>query len=831
MGLMEGSRFSYRFLERARRWCAGTMVRWSATAVLCCIVVGSVAAQSGPGGVGSVQARRQFSTLAEMIERFQTDANVRRRWEVVAGQVFEGESLILGGDRDPVDVVLRRTEALLKHIESMAGARGLSVEETRLRGLKKDNARIGVEDADGRYRLFEQTLRLRRRIAFSNPLLDFDKILFLKRHFLSAEMTRGNHMCDQYFGFNAVAGGGVYVLEDAFAETPSERDVLADSVCENGRFKDKKLRPGGFLSPELSYDGREILFAYTEGEATPFVWTEKSTYHIFKVNVDGSGLVQLTDGVVNDFDPCRLPNGRIAFISERRGGYGRCHPRPVPLYTLHSMNADGGDIVRLSHHESNEWHPSVNRDGMIVYTRWDYTDRGNIQAHHPWITTPDGRDARAIQGNFGKSKQARPLMEMDVKAIPGSHKYIATAAAHHSQAYGSLVLIDPRIEDDDAMSAVRRLTPEAPFPEAEVGWNDGQLYATAWPLSEYFYLCVYDAEGSGRRGTSNNYGIYLVDAFGNKELIYRDPAISCLSPIPLRERRAEPVLAEAMGGSEEPEETETATVGVVNVYNSLKPFPEGTTIKALRIIQVLPKTTPLINEPRIGYGNEKGARAVLGTVPVEADGSAYFELPAGKLVYFQVLDERGLAVQSMRSDTYVHSGERLVCRGCHEPRHSSGGVRDGFAAAFRRAPSKIRPGVEGSNPFSFPRLVQPVLERNCVACHEKESEAVDLRKGDWANESDYRYTSYRNLREYAFFYGATRNKYDPWTTPRTTPGEFGARGSKLYGILAAEHYGVELSKADFHRITLWLDCNSDFFGAYEDTKAQARGEVVRPALE
>ncbi|MHC4284441.1 MAG: hypothetical protein ACYSWZ_15930, partial [Planctomycetota bacterium] len=131
----------------------------------------------------------------------------------------------------------------------------------------------------------------------------------------------------------------------------------------------------------------------------------------------------------------------------------------------------------------------------------------------------------------------------------------------------------------------------------------------AWPLSEYFYLCVYDGDGSARRGTKNNYGIYLVDAFGNKELIYRDPVISCLSPIPLRPRQKPPVLA---GGAtdipeQSPELQKTTTVGVINVYNSRLPFPEDTTIKALRIIQLLPKTTPLINEPRIGYGNEKGA--------------------------------------------------------------------------------------------------------------------------------------------------------------------------------------------------------------------------------
>ena len=784
------------------------------------------------------EAKKQFTTLQELSTKFQKDAKVRKRWETIAAQTFRSESLIFASDRDAADVVLRRTDALLAHLQSMSGAPDLSTEENQLTQLKIEGTRIPLEDSEARYQLFEQVLRLRRRIAFSNPLLDFDHILFVKRHFLPESVTwgsdmRGNHMCDQYFGFHAIPGGGLFVLENPFGEKPTIRNILADSVCENGRFKGKKLHPGGFLSPDLSYDGSTILFAYTEAEPTRYKWTEKSTFHIFKVNVDGSCLVQLTDGPVNDFDPCWLPNGRIVFISERRGGYGRCHPRPVPVYTLYSMNADGSNIIRLSHHEANEWQPSIDRNGMIVYTRWDYVDRGNIQAHHPWITTPEGYDARAIQGNYGKSKWARPTMELDLRAIPGSHKYIATAAAHHSQAYGAIVLIDARIKDDDVMAPVRRLTPEVPFPEAEISYNDGQVYATAWPLSEYFYLCVYDADGSARRGMENNYGIYLVDAFGNKELLYRDASISCLSPIPLRPRKKPSVLAGATVTPEQPlsKLPRTAPVGVLNVYNSLNPFPEGTIIKALRIIQVLPKTTPLINEPRIGYGNEKGARAVLGTVPVEVDGSAYFSLPVGKPVYFQALDERGLAVQSMRSDTYAHPGHRLLCRGCHEPRHSAPSVPERLPLAFRRPPSRIQVDIEGSNPFSFPRLVQPVLERNCVTCHEKEPKAPDLRKGDWKKNLHYWYGSYDNLREYAFFFGSVRSTYDPWTVPRTIPGQFGARASKLYEILRQGHHDVKLSTGDFHRITLWLDCNSDFFGSYEDTEAQARGQTVQPTLE
>jgi len=316
-------------------------------------------------------------------------------------------------------------------------------------------------------------------------------------------------------------------------------------------------------------------------------------------------------------------------------------------------------------------------------------DRGFNQAHHPWITTPDGRDARALHGNYPTEIGRRPWLEIDVHAVPGSGEFVATAAAHHGQAYGSLVLIDPDVQDDDAMSQVRRLTPDAPFPEGEGG---GYVYATAWPLAEDYCLCAYDADGE-------THGLYLVDSFGNKELLYRDPAVGCLTPIRLRPRKRPPALPESPAGMaplpsrspgdparQEPRPParpapanagshSSGTVTLLNVYDSRLPWPPGTRIRALRILQVLPKSTPYANAPRIGHGSQKGARAVLGTVPVEADGSARFLLPAGKPVYFQALDERGLAVQSMRSDTYVHPGEGLTCQGCHNPPRRSPSIR------------------------------------------------------------------------------------------------------------------------------------------------------------
>jgi len=795
----------------------------------------------------------EFSVLQKQIRQHKNGRN-KELARKVAEQTFNAESLIHDTDRDPVYVILRRTEALIKQLNKMADATDLSGHQRRLNEFKSENSTIDVDDLAARKKLFDEVAKLRREISFSNPLLDFNKILFIKRHFNPGAEKKGNHMCDQYFGFHAIKGGGIFILDNPFSDNPTIRNVLENSVCENGRFKGRKLTSeGGFLSPELSFDGKTIFFAYTDiaEDGKRYVWTQDNTWHIFKVNVDGSHLQQLTDGITNDFDPCLMPNGRIMFISERRGGYGRCHGRPVPSFTLHSMNADGSDIVMLSPHETNEWHPTVGNDGMIIYTRWDYVDRGFNQAHHLWLTTPDGRDSRAIHGNFSPSERVRPHMELDGRAIPGSHKLIATAACHHGQAYGSLVLIDPRIEDDDAMAPVRRITPDQLFPESEIQGHTGPAgYSSAWPLSEHFYLCVYDPQSRVDAGTSNNYSIYLLDAFGNKERIYQDVEISCLNPIPLRPREMPPVLPHTIAVGKplaegeqfvqkDPESIpEFGEVGLVNVYQSRYALPEGTTIKALRIIQLLPKSTPYASTPQIGYGDQKSARAILGTVPVQDDGSAYFKLPVNTPVFFQALDANGLAVQSMRSATYVHPGEKLVCHGCHDNRYRAPTRPKQYPVAMKRKPSEITPDVDGSKPFSFPRLVQPVLDKKCVACHMKNADkkAPDLRRRDPEADPAVEltrelkrlnwYLSYHNLRPYVtYFDNAT------FTTARTIPGQFGANASKLYQMLKKGHHGVELSKEEMHRITLWLDSNADFFGSYENLEAQARGEVVLPTLE
>jgi hypothetical protein len=690
--------------------------------------------------------------------------------------------------------------------------------DVRLSEMEK----AGEAPESARREIYLQACRVKRQIAFANPLLEIDKLLFIKRHDPGGVF----HMCDQYYGCNAKPGGGLFVLEQPCGERPRLVNLLEDSVVAQGRLAGQKLAGGSFLSPDVSFDGGTILFAYSEAKAEQtYQWAPEYSYHIFKVNSDGTGLVQLTDGPWDDFDPCFLPNGRIVFVTERRGGYLRCG-RHCPVYTMFSMRPDGSDIICLSYHETHEWHPSVTNDGMIVYTRWDYVDRDTNIAHHIWTCYPDGRDPRSFHGNYPTRRESRPWMEMSLRAIPDSNKFVASTGAHHGHAFGSLVLIDPRVEDDGAMSQLTRLTPEVPFPEAEGRPIDKYMvYGTPWPLSEDDYLCVYDPDARNR-------GIYWIDRFGNKELIYRDPSISCLSPMPLGPRPRPPVIpSETCQAAEDAHQERQATIAVMNVYDADFAWPAGTKIEGLRIIQLLPKSTAPPNEPRIGVANQTNARASLGTVPVEPDGSAYFEAPVGVPIYFQAIDQHGTAVQSMRSVTYVHPGERLTCQGCHERKHDPPNRPVSLPLALRRPPSEIQPDVEGANPFSYVRLVQPVLDRHCVQCHQ-EKKALDLSgKLDgphgWSR-------SYNNLAaKYGFYFHVSNGSINAGVHggSRTTPGQFGARVAGLKEYLDESHYGVKLPPEDRHRITLWLDCNSEFYGSYENTTAQARGEIVYPTLE
>ncbi len=635
----------------------------------------------------------------------------------------------------------------------------------------------------------------------------------------------------QYYGWRARPGGGLFVLDEP-GRSLRARDILAG-----------KLAGGNVLEPRLSYDGKRVVFSYVEcpdGPLDPAKVSnadpaDRNFYHLWEVNVDGTGLRRLTDGAFDDLMPCYLPDGGIAFVSTRRMGYARCFGAQFSarwdVYTLHRMNGDGSGVRTLSYHDTNEWFPTVSNTGHVLYARWDYIDRDAVTHQNLWASRPDGTNPLAVWGNA----TPKPHCTFQPQPIPGSGKIVFTASAHHSIAGGPITIVDPSVAPDGE-EALERITPDIPFPEAES--NDIRHYYDApWPLSEDFYLVSYSPyplEWEPRANRADALGLYLLDRWGNRELIYRDPAIGSTNPCPLRPRPMPPVLASTVADNPPP----VGEMVVSDVYEGLGDVPRGR-IRELRVVQVFPKTTYVANSPPIGMAREENGRAVLGTVPVEADGSARFLVPAGKLIHFQALDAVGFAYQTMRSGTYVQPGERVACVGCHEHKMTAPRRVGADLMALRRPASQLDPGPWGGRPFSYPEVVQPVLDRHCVRCHGGEKTEGNLvLTGEPAAGFSRSYVALMQDPE-AFWGGGTNpESAAKYWVPRfggrnqvqVTPpgGMYGALGSRLMKLLRDGHEDVRLPDDDLRRLALWIDLNAIFYGVNlpDDQARLLRGERV-----
>ena len=701
------------------------------------------------------------------------------------------------GQGFPVEEVVRRGKLLAADLAT----RGVDVTQV----VRLLNA---IDPADASRANYLRARAAVRTLVMRNPLLNFEQILCVKR-----APGQYSHMSDQYLGWWSRPGGGVYVLEGWKTGRVRERCLTSG------------LPEGSALTPELSYDGRTVLFSWCryypqlasavklDKQAVP----EDAFYHVYQVNLDGTGLKRLTHGPFDHFDARWLPDGRIVFLSTRRGaslvrpstrpcdrdastpdGYVRCGGdavRPVAVYTLHTMAADGSDIRPISAFESFEWTPSVARDGRILYARWDYVDRDNMPYMKLWSTLPDGGHPRIEYGNY----TSNPHCVFEAREIPGSHRFIATASGHHSITGGSLILLDPnRAVDGD--EAITRLTPEVCFPETE-GWPT-TYFASPWPLSETYHLVGWSSQPLGVEGAVNPVnamGLYVLDTFGNLELICRDPDISVMYPIPVRPR-AKPQIIPATARADQ-----TDGLYVLADVNRGLPQQLRGQVKALRIVALPTKPQPWMNTPHLGVTGDDPGKAVLGVAPVEADGSACFQVPGGMPVFFQALDAHGRAIQTMRSATYVQPGQTLSCIGCHERRDTAPPPL-GTLQALQRRPSAPQPEPDGSWPIRYDILVQPVLDQNCAGCHAPGGKAEHLpltQDSSYDRLLDTGSPSLRQLVSTAYRRG------------RSVPGETPSVSSGLAQRLDRGH-GKPLTPEDRYRLNLWMDTYAQVRGAFSD---------------
>ena len=706
--------------------------------------------------------------------------------------------------------------------------------EAECRALEKKiagAAELSEEEMTAQYIAARRAVRA---LAMKNPLLNFDKLLVTKL------LDPGwiYHMSDQWYGWWSRPGGGIYVLEDFKSGAPKE-------TCLTAQFAE-----GCFQRPMLSWDAKKVLFAYAKffpdvnanrTKTDKATLPEESFYHVYEMNIDGSGLRQLTFGKYNDFDARYLPDGRILFLSTRRGwhtrysnddvqatirdgarpeSYVRCGGddwRPVAVYTLHTMSADGSDMRTISPFEMFEWTPTVANDGSIIYARWDYVDRHNMPYMGLWRMNPDGTQPSHFYGNYTRNPQSM----FEPRAIPGSSKMVFTAGAHHANVGGSLVLVDVT-HGEDGENPIVRLTPEVPFAESETSGNGSvwlqHYYASPCPLSETFYLTGWSWRGLRTHFAQNDdgarMGTYLYDAFGNLDLLCADPSFQVQHPIPIVAQKPPPVIASTL----KDDAPLHGRFMLSNIYKSRHPFPEGARVSSLRIVAIPPKVQPHMNNPEIGVTADDPGKCVLGTVPVAADGSANFLAPSNVTLFFQALDDDGVVVQTMRSGVSLQPGQTWTCSGCHEPKDEVGYATPQQGVALKDAPAKITPEGEGSWPFRFDRLVQPVLKNSCAACHtggEKEPFAfADDPKAAWKQLVNAGQPSVAAL---------VKKHYNDST--ESIPGEGIAANAKLYKHVRRQWERGKMETGDFRRLVLWMDIYGQYLGTFNDWQEQELADL------
>lgn len=713
--------------------------------------------------------------------------------------------------------------------------------------LASDEDDRGVVGALQRYLTLREALR---KLVLADPAVVGQPILFLTEERFTWQML--HEYFSYYYNKCGMHGGSIRLLTEPGKSFATES--LTDGLFPRGVFQ----------TSSLSWDGKSVYFSFADFSETqdpnqpktnvealmglPYVADFDSNYmkdpkgkfNLYKLTIADRKVERLTTGSDDDFDPAETPDGDVIFMSTRRGGYGRCHGHyePLNVQTLHRLNSETKEVTTLSWHETNEWQPSFLNDGRVLYTRWDYVDRAASKHHGLWTTNPDGTNSEIFFGNYTFDVNAC----YQGKAVPNSNKVMFIGGAHHLDVGGTILLFDPskmRYDPEtgqDDLASIEFLTPEVPLPETAA---DGacvcqQYYFSPTPLSEDSWITSYSHEplGGYLAGTKScgKLGVYYGDRYGNLELLYEnlENNESALYPTPVAARTRPAVVPSTLSKNADP----TGTFVLSNVYESLMPFPKDRKIAELRVVQLLPKGPDYQSDnPRVGRPGSANARMFLGTVPVEEDGSAYFTAPANVPLYFQAVDESGRAVQSMRSIVYLQPGENRGCVGCHEQAQTT--LTNDSAKrplASLRDPSAITPGPEDLKPVSYPRFIQPILDRRCVACHDggENAPAPTL-----TGEPEEPFTkSYNQLVPYLKWYewgGATHREIV------TIPGECGADISPLSDIITNErHKDIGLTDEERRDVLLWCDLNVPFYGVYDHAEQarQLRGErVAEPELQ
>jgi hypothetical protein len=734
----------------------------------------------------------------------EADTALRDDWMFQA----EGKPLAKRAEQE-----LRWTRDLARRLAR--GPRGLKLNgelgelaalEQQLDTLTKTDDVAAVKDPARE--LYLSIREVKRRIQFKNPVVDFTSVLLVDNPYPAGREWQ--HQVRHRNGMMAVPGGRLLVL---------------DGLHPGGRVR--KLapdRPASFWRPDLSFDARRVLFCMKRHD--------EAAFHLYEINLDGTGLRQITDGPYDDLDPIYLPDGRLMFSSTRGNTYIRCMPYTYS-YILARCDADGRNLYLLSTASEPEWLPTLLNDGRVIFSRWDYIDKALWRIQSLWTARQDGTRVETFWGN----QSVWPDHLAEARPIPGSDRVMFTGVAHHDWFAGSIGILDPS-KGRNFPHGLTKVTADVAWPECGAPPLDPieaadyhsagkfDAYQTPYPLSEEDFLV------STRR--AGKFRLYLMDVHGNRELIY-EGAHHAWHAVPVKPRAAPPAHSDLVAWPGTGRDRRTPEPGVfynANVTQGVPDLPPEK-VKFLRVLQMDHKTYSLwgrdarFSGPAVSPLQDDGVKRILGTVPVEADGSVYFKAPPGVVLYFQLLDEHQRALHTMRSSTGLLPGEQRSCVGCHE-QHTTAPVNM-TGLALRDKPRELTPPPWGAASVGYERLVQPVLDRHCGKCHSGGGGAkpdLTLRRGNGVFPEPYLTLIGPigfglNKQPHApGLAGALMcenfEQSDPASYASLRPMQHLSYKSPLIDLcLGGKHHDVKLPSADLQTLIGWVDANCPYRGEEE----------------
>ena len=665
---------------------------------------------------------------------------------------------------------------------------------------------------------------LRRKALLANPtLLELPGILLVQRKPKDPRSPEVMTARDETIGYSGGLARDIAMPSNHECNASLERTgyddriVMLDPEVPEAALK-TVYRPehSAYVGQlDLDFDARRVLFTQSDIK----------NWKLFEWDLAHASLRQVSHmpDDVDCMDAAYMPNGDIVFGSTASYQSVPCWHGQKRVSNLYVMARDGSKVRQVCFDQDHDYHPTILNNGQVLYQRWDYTGICHIFLRQLMVMNPDGTKQRAIYG----SNSWYPNALFFPRALPGeSTKIVSILSGYHgAHRAGQLVLLDTSVGWHEGAGIVQRISgrgdPITPKIKDALVQGDWPLFLHPYALTDKHFLV------SAKLNARADWAVYLADVFDNLVLLREAPGYALLEPTPIMPRLRPPVLPEQIDPADD-----TATVFIQDVYTGpgLRGVPRGTA-KSLRVLAYHFGYRGLAGSDKIGYGGPWEAMQILGTVPLEKDGSASFTIPANTPVAVQVLDREDKAIQLMRSWFTAMPGEHVSCAGCHEAPNEA--VESKPALAANKAPRALTPWYGPARGFDFEREVQPVLNQYCVSCHNgSQSGVADLRSESDGASVEPRPVGYV-ARFHSDMFEATQGRltytpaYDELIhfirrvgieddVSLLTPGEYHANTSELIQMLEKGHHGVALDEEAWDRLITWIDLNGPCHGTWSD---------------